>query len=160
MLDEKLDWKSLNNTLKARSVALNSSQILTEARSGSLQASSNSATINKISSRRSLSRNGRYSDGKGYDSRNFNGDSRSRNPSKSSGGTDLSSRRKSMSINRYDSNSRDLSRYRNRNSSRDRYQNDSRGRDRYRSNSRDVSRNSSRDRFSNDSRDRYSRAGS
>ena len=160
MMDEKLDWKSLNDTLKARSIAINSSQILTEARSGSLQASSNSATINKISSSSSFSKNGRYSDEKGYDSRDFNGDSRSRYRSKSPGRTDSSSRRRSMSNNRYDNNSRDLSRDRNRNSSRDRYQNDSRGRDRYRSNSRDVFRNNSRDRFRNDSRDRFSRAGS
>ena len=117
-----------------------------EARSGSLKASPNSVTINKISFSSSFSRNGRYSDERSYDSRNFNGDSRSRY---CPGRTDLSSRRRSMSNN----NSRDLSRDRNRNSSRDRYQNDSRERDRYRRNSRDVFRNISRDRFRNDSRE-------
>ena len=76
-MDKKLAWKSLNDTLKARSMAMNSSQILKEVRSGSSQASSNSATNNKISSSSSFSRNIRYSD-ESYDSRNFKGDFQSR----------------------------------------------------------------------------------
>ena len=47
MMDEKLDWKSLNDTLKARSIAIESSQILTEARSGGLTIT-NSNEINRV----------------------------------------------------------------------------------------------------------------
>ena len=58
---KKLDWKSLDDTLKTKSIAINSSQIFTEARSGSLNASSSSASINKISYNRSFSENCKYS---------------------------------------------------------------------------------------------------
>ena len=44
MMDDKLDQKSLSEALKTRSIAKNSSQMLTEARSGNLSSGNNNAS--------------------------------------------------------------------------------------------------------------------
>ena len=49
MMDKKLDWNLLNDTLNARIIAIDSSQILTEDRSVSLTTTS-SSKINRVSS--------------------------------------------------------------------------------------------------------------
>lgn len=146
MMDEKLDWKSLSDTLKVRSIAIDSSQILTEARSGSSTTTS-SSKVNRVSSDNSSNR-----DNSSYDNKSYSNDSRSRQRSRSADRVNMNSRgrRRSYSNSRYSNNSRDYSR--------DRYQNNSSSR--YRSNSRDRYRDTHRDRYRNDSRDRYSRTGS
>ena len=47
MMDDKLNWKSLSETLKTRSIAKDSSQKLTEARSGNLSSGTNNASSSK-----------------------------------------------------------------------------------------------------------------
>ena len=44
MMGNKLDWKSLSDVLKTRSIAKDSSQMLTQARSGNLSSGNNNAS--------------------------------------------------------------------------------------------------------------------
>ena len=50
MMDDKLDWKFLSDALKTRSIAKDSTQMLTKARSGNLSSSNDNASSSRNNS--------------------------------------------------------------------------------------------------------------
>ena len=165
MMDDKLSWKSLSDTLKTRSIAKDSSQKLTEARSGNLSSGTNNGSGSKNTdsgstaasvNRLTADKRNSYSSGDRNSDRNH-GSSNDRQRSMSRGRSGSRNSYRNFSRDRYrnsSGNSRGYSADRYRNKSGDRYSNNSR--DTYNNNngSRNGSRNNSRERYRQPSVDR------